>query len=118
MGGGAGTFCSTISLETEFASSELQMARLSSGRQEGVGWGMCSQQLHLSAPCSLPMDDNGAMMQTSGYDSMGGSQCRVGPGSSWKLAWQLLILLWAILKLESVIVRCDKIMIMKIMNKS
>lgn len=67
--------CPSISLETEFASSRLQMARLSSGHQEEVGWSMRYQQLDLLAPCSPPMDDNGAMMQTSGRDSVGGSQC-------------------------------------------
>lgn len=87
-GGGAGTSCSIISLETEFASSLLQRARLSSGHQEGAGWGLCSQQLHLSAPCSLPTDDNGARMRhlaviprvaaSAGWDQAAPGNC---PGS-------------------------------------
>jgi hypothetical protein len=34
----------------------------------------------------------------------------VGPGSPWKLAWQLLFLLWTILKLKNVIARANMIM--------
>lgn len=57
------------------ASSKLRMGRLSTGHQEGVGWGMCSQPLDLLVPCSPLVGDNGAMIQTSGLDSVGGSQC-------------------------------------------
>lgn len=66
VGGGAGSSGPRISLETEFASGKLQMGRRSSGHQEGVGWGMCPQQLDLWVPCSLLTGDNGAMMQTAG----------------------------------------------------
>lgn len=109
VGGGAGFSGPSISLETKFASGQLQMSRLSSGHQKAVGWGLCPQELVLWAPGSLRMYDNGTMMQTSGQRFCG-RQCQVGPGSPWKLAWQLLFLLWTILKLKNVIARVNMVM--------
>lgn len=72
MGGGAGTSCPSISLETN------RIKHTTDGRAEPPG----RVRVRLLfpgpgsvGPCSPLMGDNGAMMKTSGLDSMSGRQC-------------------------------------------